>query len=66
MKDIDHEEEEGVAQLRDEVKKMLIEAHHATSTRKLLEIIDNTQRFGVSYHFEKEIEESLKHTSTTT
>ncbi|KAK4720350.1 hypothetical protein R3W88_010583 [Solanum pinnatisectum] len=41
--DVDHEEE-GVERLRDEVKKMLIEAHHATSTRKLLEIIDNTQR----------------------
>ncbi|CAN4075605.1 unnamed protein product [Withania somnifera] len=60
LTEIDHEEEEEeVERLKDEVRKMLVAAH--ASTRKLLELIDNTQRLGVSYHFEKEIEESLKH-----
>lgn len=60
MKEINHQDEQEVERLRVEVRKILVSAH-ATSTRKLLELIDNTQRLGVSHHFAKEIEESLKH-----
>ncbi|PHT53163.1 (-)-germacrene D synthase [Capsicum baccatum] len=60
LTEINHQDEQEVERLRDEVRKMLVAAH-ATSTRKLLELIDNTQRLGVSHHFAKEIEESLKH-----
>ncbi|PHT87246.1 (E,E)-germacrene B synthase [Capsicum annuum] len=60
LTEINHQDEQEVERLRDEVRKMLVAAH-ATSTRKLLELIDNTQRLGVSHHFAKEIDESLKH-----
>nr|QJA18327.1 terpene synthase 12 [Andrographis paniculata] len=51
-------EEEELQKLKEEVKKLL--AATPNDTLQKLELIDALQRLGVAYHFEKDIDESLK------
>ncbi|XP_017239117.2 sesquiterpene synthase 2-like [Daucus carota subsp. sativus] len=57
--DVDFKEEEKLQLLKQEVKKMLMAGD--TPQQKLLYLIDDIQRLGLSYHFETEIERSLQH-----
>jgi hypothetical protein len=55
----DHEEiNEQVQELKEKVRKMLITPGEKSSQK--LNFIDAIQRLGVSYHFEKEIQEILQ------
>jgi ElaB/YqjD/DUF883 family membrane-anchored ribosome-binding protein len=55
----DHEEiNEQVQELNEKVRKMLITPGEKSSQK--LNFIDAIQRLGVSYHFEKEIQEILQ------
>ena len=58
MQDIDATTELQYEELKEEVKRMLL-APMDNSNQRLL-IIDAVQRLGVSYHFEKEIEDALE------
>ncbi|XVF77675.1 hypothetical protein PTKIN_Ptkin14bG0066200 [Pterospermum kingtungense] len=57
-KDVDAATEQKYEELKEEVRKMLV-APVENSIQKL-PLIDAVQRFGVSYHFEKEIEDALE------
>ncbi|XP_073129016.1 gamma-cadinene synthase-like [Henckelia pumila] len=51
--------DESVAPLREEVREMLMAKESKTSTDKIA-LIDILERLGLSYHFEKEIDEQLE------
>ncbi|EEF38721.1 (+)-delta-cadinene synthase isozyme A, putative [Ricinus communis] len=55
--DIEDDMEQQVERLKEEVKKMIASADEPS---QILNLIDLLQRLGVSYHFEKEIEEALQ------
>ncbi|KAL0422441.1 UNVERIFIED_CONTAM: (R)-limonene synthase [Sesamum latifolium] len=48
-----------VSELKVEVKKMLVREKEVSSVEELLEVIDELQRIGISYHFEDEINQIL-------
>jgi (-)-germacrene D synthase len=52
-------DEQHVQQLKEEVKRMLMAPPVKDSLGKL-ELIDDIQRLGVSYHFEYEIDQTLQ------
>ncbi|KAL0384410.1 UNVERIFIED_CONTAM: (+)-sabinene synthase, chloroplastic [Sesamum radiatum] len=47
------------SELKVEVKKMLVQEKELSSVDELLELIDELQRVGISYHFEDEINQIL-------
>lgn len=53
--------EHRIRELKEEVRRELIILAEAVNPSKQLNIIDDLQRLGVEYHFEKEIEEALQH-----
>ena len=54
---------EKIQELREKVKKMLLEAAH--QPQQELKLIDDIQRLGVAYHFEVEIDGALKRLNDT-
>ncbi|KAL0335049.1 UNVERIFIED_CONTAM: (R)-limonene synthase [Sesamum radiatum] len=48
-----------VSELKVEVKKMLVQEKELSSVEELLELIDDLQKLGISYHFEDEINQML-------
>ncbi|KAL0297848.1 UNVERIFIED_CONTAM: (R)-limonene synthase [Sesamum angustifolium] len=49
----------GASELKEEVKKMLVQEKELSSVEELLELIDDLQRLGISYHYEDEINQML-------
>ncbi|KAK4401818.1 (-)-alpha-terpineol synthase [Sesamum angolense] len=47
------------SELKEEVKKMLVQEKELSSVEELLELIDDLQRLGISYHYEDEINQML-------
>ncbi|XVE50476.1 hypothetical protein DITRI_Ditri01bG0165200 [Diplodiscus trichospermus] len=56
--DIDATTEQKYEELKEEVRKMIVEP--VDNSNQKLPLIDAVQRLGVSYHFEKEIEDALE------
>lgn len=59
-------EEQQAKELREEVRKELLTGSNGQMQHvKLIQLIDAVQRLGVAYHFEEEIEDTLKHIFVT-
>nr|AMU19318.1 germacrene D synthase [Thapsia villosa var. laciniata] len=57
--DVDHVEEEHLQLLKEEAKQMLVAGH--TPQHKIISLIDDIQRLGLSHHFEAELDALLQH-----
>lgn len=51
---------EGAKVLKEEVRRMLVTSVTGYKPSEKLYLVDAIQRLGISYHFEREIEEALK------
>ncbi|XP_028796766.1 (-)-germacrene D synthase-like [Neltuma alba] len=63
--EVDEEMGKQVETVKEEVGKMLISTMMEMPLTKLLELIDSIQRLGLSYHFEREIDDLLQQIHNT-
>ncbi|XP_031381183.1 (-)-germacrene D synthase-like isoform X1 [Punica granatum] len=58
--DFDDTSKQQIEDLKNEVKRIFEVAASDDNRRELLNLVNHTQRLGIGYHFEKEIDEALK------